>query len=117
MAQIQIRQSVAEPLCAKYSRMAGEELAATVKHVDLWLLLEYRGRWEREAISVFPETVRAGINALQSKIPKFRLALIKQTGRRSGPLSVFWAFSREKTRSCIAENSATTKNSRSIPGI
>jgi hypothetical protein len=82
--------------CAEYSRIAGEDLAGTVKPVDLWLLIEYRGRWERDAISVFPELTRQRLSALRSGIPKMRLALIKQTGRSAGPLSMFWAFARER---------------------
>jgi hypothetical protein len=81
--------------CAEYSRTAGEQLAGTVKPVDLWLLVEYRGRWGPDAISVFPATVQAGLRALKSKIPRMRLALIKQPGRQTGALRVFWAFSRE----------------------
>src|ERR1039457_2886742 len=82
--------------CAEYSRAAEEEMAGSVKAVDLWLLVEYRGRWDRDAITVFPEAVQERLRALRSRIPKMRLALIRQTGRDSGPLTVFWAFSRER---------------------
>jgi hypothetical protein len=81
--------------CAEYSRTAGEELAGTVKPVDLWLLVEFRGRWGQEAITVFPEMVQLRIGSLRSRIPKMRLALIRQPDRTQGPLSVFWAFSHE----------------------
>jgi hypothetical protein len=82
-------------VCADYSRMAGEEMAGTVKPVDLWLLIEYRARWEREAISVFSPAVQSRLAALRARIPKTRLALIRQPDRQSGPLNLYRAFSRE----------------------
>jgi hypothetical protein len=71
-------------------------MAGSVKPVDLWLLVEYRGRWEREAVAVFSESIQSRIRALKSRTPGMRFALIKQPERTSGPLSVFWAFSRER---------------------
>ena len=70
-------------------------MAGTVKPVDVWLLLEYRGRWEHDAAAVFSESAQMRLNSLKSKNPKFRLTLIKQRYRTSGPLTVFWAFSRQ----------------------
>ncbi len=81
--------------CAEYSRAAGEEIAGTVKPVDLWLLIEYRARWTREAIAVFSETVQERLGALRARNPKMRLALIRQPDRTAGPLTSFWAISRE----------------------
>jgi len=81
--------------CTDYSCAAGEQLAGSVKSVDLWLLIEYRERWDREVISAFPETTRQELSALRSRIPRLRLALIRQPRRTSGPLSIFWAFARE----------------------
>ncbi len=80
--------------CAQYSREAGEEMAGTVKPVDVWLLVEYRGRWEHDAAAVFSERVQMRLAALKSRNPKLRFALIKQPHRTSGPLTIFWAFSR-----------------------
>ncbi len=82
--------------CSEYSRAAEESLAGTAKPVDLWLLVEYRARWQREAIDVFSSRVQERISHIRSAIPRMRLALIRQTGRSSGPVSVFWAFSRER---------------------
>jgi hypothetical protein len=82
--------------CAEYSRAAEEEMAGSVKAIDLWLLIEYRARWDREAITVFPQAVQERLRALRSTVPKMRLALMRQTGRDSGPLTIFWAFSRER---------------------
>jgi len=84
------------PFCAEYSRTADEQLFGTVKPIDLWLLIEFRGRWEHEAVSVFSPTVQLRIKSLRSQFSKFRLALIKQTQRTRGPCKMFWAFSREQ---------------------
>lgn len=71
-------------------------MAGTVKPLDVWLLLEYRARWEHDAVAVFSESVQVRLSALRSKLPKVRFALIKKARRTSGPLSVFWAFSRQE---------------------
>ena len=81
--------------CAQYSRAAGEDMAGTVKPVDVWLLIEYRGRWEREAAAVFSEPVQARLRECRSRMPGMRLALIKRPHRTSGLLRVFWAFPSE----------------------
>ena len=81
--------------CAQYSRVAGEDMAGTVKPCAHWLLIEYRGRWEREAAAVFSEPVQARLREFRSRLPGMRLALIKQPRRTSSSLKVFWAVSRE----------------------
>jgi hypothetical protein len=93
VAELRVTQN--RTFCAEYSRAAGEEMAGTVKPSDLWLLIEYRGRWEREVITGLPEILRERISRLRSRVPGMRMALIKQTDRNSGPLSAFWAFSSE----------------------
>jgi len=70
-------------------------MAGTVKPVDVWLLVEYRGRWEYEAAAVFSASIQSHLSAMESKTPKLRIALIKQPSRTSGPLAVFWAVSQE----------------------
>jgi hypothetical protein len=75
--------------------MAGEEMAGTVKPVDLWLLVEHRARWEQDAMSMFSPDVQRRINALRARIPKTRLALIRQPDRQSGPLTLYRVFSSE----------------------
>jgi hypothetical protein len=71
-------------------------MAGTVKPVDLWLLIECRSRWECDAMAMFPAVVQKKIGLLRSRIPRMRLALIKQTERGTGPLSAFWAFGEER---------------------
>ena len=39
------------PFCADTSRQAGEPLGATASRVDHWLLVEYPGRWARDAVA------------------------------------------------------------------
>jgi hypothetical protein len=70
-------------------------MAGTVNPLGLWLLIEFRARWEREAIQVFAEAVQLRLKSLRAKVPAMRLALIRQPDRTSGPLSLFWAFSHE----------------------
>ena len=81
--------------CSQNSRIAGEELAGTAKPVNLWLMIEYRARWPREAREVFSVDLQNQIEGVRSRVPDTRIAFIKQPERVSGPLSVFWAFSRE----------------------
>lgn len=94
--QIASVRPIKPPFCAEYSRTANEQLFGTVKPIDLWLLIEFRGRWEREAIRVFSPDVQLRIASLRSEFSKFRLALIKQPQRTRGPFRMFWAFSREQ---------------------
>jgi hypothetical protein len=89
------RRSTGRTFCAEYSRAAGEDMVGSVKPVDLWLLIEFRARWEREATHVFSEAVQLRLKSLRTRIPAMRLALIRQPDRTQGPLSAFWAFSHE----------------------
>ena len=82
--------------CADYSRAAEEQLCGTAKTVDLWFLVECRGRWERGAEATLPESARRYLATLEFAFPRLRIALIRQPRRNTGPLAVFVAFSREK---------------------
>jgi hypothetical protein len=79
-------------------------MAGTVKHVDLWLLVEHRGRWGRETFSAFPEPVQERLTVLKAKHPKMRVALMKQPDRTAAPLRVFWAFSGERESKLYQED-------------
>jgi hypothetical protein len=81
--------------CAQYSKAAAEEISGTVKPIDLWLLIEYRARWPREAVSVLSPESQRRLGVLRNRIPNMRLALIKRPDRVSGKLTAYWAFSRE----------------------
>jgi hypothetical protein len=82
--------------CAQYSKAAAEEISGTVKPVDLWLLIEYRARWPREAVSVLSSESQRRLGVLRNTIPSIRLALIRRPDRVSGKLTAYWAFSRER---------------------
>jgi (2Fe-2S) ferredoxin len=77
--------------CSEYSRDAGEQLCGTVKPVMAWLLIEHRGRWEKNAVESLPDEARAALGSLP-----VRVALVKQDARATGPLRGFLALSSEE---------------------
>jgi hypothetical protein len=81
--------------CSEYSRAAEEQLFGTAKPVDVWFLIEHRGRWERDVTQSLPEETRPVVDALHAKFPRSRFGLIQQAGLNSGPLTGFVAISRE----------------------
>jgi hypothetical protein len=81
--------------CSDYSREAGEQLFGTARPADLWLLIEHRGRWERDALDSLPPVAQKAVEGLQARHPKMRLALIRQNGRKDGALRGFLALSSE----------------------
>lgn len=81
--------------CADYSRVAEEQLFGTAKQVDLWILIEYRGRWERNAEAVLPAGLQASLSAVESAGRQVRIGLLKQTRRQNQPLLCFVAVSGE----------------------
>jgi (2Fe-2S) ferredoxin len=81
--------------CAEYSRDRGEQFFGTAKPINSWLLVEHRGRWEREAADSLPSFARIAAARLKSKFPELRLALIKQDPGSTQPLRVFLALSRD----------------------
>lgn len=81
--------------CAEYSRNAEEQLFGTAKPIDLWVLIEHRGRWERKAEESLPAEARTAVDRLRADFPRTRLALIRRNGPPSSTLSCFLALSRE----------------------
>jgi hypothetical protein len=81
--------------CSEYSRNVGEQLFGTAKPVELWLLIEHRGRWERDAVESLPAPARDAVGKLQLRYPAMRLALIRQTGREEKELHGFMALTAE----------------------
>jgi len=69
-------------LCSECSLAMGEPLAATTPHALHWLLLEYSGAWEANALtaSSLPDTVKAHINAQLATVSQSRFQFIKQNG-------------------------------------
>ena len=81
--------------CAEYSRASEEQLFGTAKPVDHWLLIEHLGRWEKEAEGSLPSCARDAVARLKSRVPRLRVALIRQDARTPRPLLGFLAQSRE----------------------
>lgn len=81
--------------CSEYSTEAGEQLFGTARPVDLWLLIEHRGRWEKNAVESLPGPAQHSVERLQARYPKMRVALIRQNGRKDEVLRGFIALSGE----------------------
>src|SRR5260370_36925122 len=73
------------------SLRAGESLVATATRVDVWILLECREGYGREAFaeSSIPEAVKRHMNQQLKAIPNSRLQLIKQEPHTSWPLAFY----------------------------
>ena len=72
------------PFCADTSREAGEPLGATASRVDHWLLVEYPGRWARDAVagSLIPPEAKEHLRDALAALPHGRLLLIRRPDRR-----------------------------------
>jgi hypothetical protein len=78
--------------CSEYSSNVGEQLFGAAKPMELWLLIEHRGRWERNAVESLPAPAKDAVGKLQLRYPAMRLALIRQTGRDEKELHGFMAL-------------------------
>jgi hypothetical protein len=76
--------SVKRALCADVAGATGEPLAATASRVDRWLLVEYRGLWDRDVLggSLLSEALKAHLRDQLAKLGHSRLLFIKQPPRR-----------------------------------
>jgi hypothetical protein len=73
------------PFCADEAREAGEALTATASRIDHWLLVEYRGRWDRDVLagSLFSNEVKVHLRGQLDRVERSRLLFVKQPERRS----------------------------------
>jgi hypothetical protein len=73
------------PFCADISADTGEPLTATASRVDHWVLVEYRGLWNRDVLgaSLFSDRVKASLREQLEALPKSRLLFIRRAERRS----------------------------------
>jgi Sucrase/ferredoxin-like len=73
------------PYCADEAREAGEALTATASRIDHWLLVEYRGRWDRDVLagSLFSNELKAHLRGQLDRVARSRLLFVKQPERRS----------------------------------
>jgi hypothetical protein len=76
--------SVKRALCADVSGAANESLAATASRVDRWLLVEYRGLWDRDVLggSLLSAPLKDHLHDQVAKLGHARLLFIKQPSRR-----------------------------------
>jgi hypothetical protein len=76
--------SVRRALCADVAEAATEPLGATASRVDRWLLVEYRGLWDRDVLggSLLSEPLKGHLRDQLSRLGHSRLLFIKQPPRR-----------------------------------
>jgi hypothetical protein len=77
--------SVKRALCADASGEASEPLAATASRVDRWLLVEYRGLWDRDVLggSLLSAALKEHFRDQLSKLGHARLLFVKRPERRA----------------------------------
>ena len=88
VAVVSVRSEAAKTrraFCSAVSSASGEPLAATASRVDHWILVEYSGAWESEALggSVLSPELKEHLRAQLAALAHSRLLLVKQTGRRA----------------------------------
>ena len=77
--------NVKRALCADVSGEASESLAATASRVDRWLLVEYRGLWDRDVLggSLLSAPLKEHLRDQLTKLGHARLLFVKRPERRS----------------------------------
>jgi hypothetical protein len=73
------------PFCADIAAETAEPLTATASRVDHWILVEYRGLWNRDVLggSLFSDRVKKALREQLDALPKSRLLFIRRPERRS----------------------------------
>jgi hypothetical protein len=97
--------SVKRALCADVSGEASESLAATASRIDRWLLVEYRGLWDRDVLggSLLSAPLKAHLRDQLARLGHARLLFIKRPDRRShGRRMLFLGSSRPGEESLYA---------------
>jgi hypothetical protein len=87
------------PFCSDVSLENAEPLAATASRVDHWILIEYRGLWNRDAVagSGLSDQVKGRLAEQRAARPHTKLLFVRRTERRSRPeLAVMWGSSPER---------------------
>ena len=72
-------------LCADVSGAADEDLAATASRVDRWVLVEYRGLWDRDVLggSLLSQPLKEHLRDQLRRLGHSRLLFVKRPERRS----------------------------------
>ena len=83
--------------CFLSSLDANEEMYGTAPRVDVWMLLEYRGNWPKDAVKNcgIPDISRNHLNHYLKTIPNSRLQLIKKYSNSYESLMFYIAVSEE----------------------
>ncbi len=87
----------ARPFCAEVS--GRDPLGATASFLQHWILVEYRGLWDRRPLqgSLLPELVKSHLGAQLAALPRSRLLFIRRPERRGHPkLACFYGVSSER---------------------
>jgi hypothetical protein len=73
------------PFCADISAETAEPLDATASRVDHWLLVEYRGLWNRDLLagSLFSARLKAALGEQLAALSRSRLLFIRRPERRA----------------------------------
>jgi hypothetical protein len=77
--------SVKRALCADVSGAATEALAGTASRVDRWILVEYRGLWDRDVLggSLLSAPLKEHLRDQLARLGHARLLFVKRPERRS----------------------------------
>ena len=84
-------------LCAAESSASDEPLAATASRIDHWILLEYRGLWERDVLggSLFSPELKTHLGGQLRALGHARLLFVKKPERRAyGRRQLYFGSSR-----------------------
>jgi hypothetical protein len=73
------------PFCAALSRARDEPLGATASRIDNWVLLEYRGAWQRDVLggSLLSPRLKSHLREQLELLRPSRLLFVKQLERRT----------------------------------
>jgi hypothetical protein len=84
-------------LCADVSDESAESLAATASRIDHWILVEYRGLWDRDVLggSLLSPELKAHLRGQLRALGDARLLFVKKPERRSyGRRQLFFGTSK-----------------------
>jgi hypothetical protein len=74
-------------LCAELSLANAEPLVATASRIDTWILVEYRGLWNRDLLegSILSDGLKAHLRSQLAALPRSRLLFVRRPDRRDYP--------------------------------
>src|SRR5690349_20324989 len=83
--------------CSRDTLAAQEPMFGTASRIDVWFLLQYAAPWAADAFagSTLPAAVKGQFRGLLHTRPGWRLLLMKQEPRATGPLRLYVAVADE----------------------